>query len=238
LDEACVDVILVGDSVGNVRLGYPDTTYVTMEDMEKTVSSVAKANPKALVVGDMPIHSFDTACDAVKNARRLITAGAEAVKIEGGKEVKGVVGEIRAAEIEVMGHIAHTPQTDRKHLIEGKTEEQAEELICDASSLEEAGVFSMVLELVDREVAKRITDLVSIPTIGIGAGPDTDGQVLVLDDLVGWTDFSKFPKGKSPKFVGEGWDRRTPKAAVKQYIHRVKNRMFPTEKESYRVYRQ
>ncbi|HHQ45064.1 MAG TPA: 3-methyl-2-oxobutanoate hydroxymethyltransferase, partial [Candidatus Altiarchaeales archaeon] len=130
---------------------------------------------------------------------------------------------------------AHTPQTDLKHVVEGKSRGELERLLADARALEEAGVFSIVVELADMNVTKKITETVSVPTIGIGAGPHADGQVLVLDDLVGWTDFSKFPKGRPPKFLGSGWDRSSPNACVKQYIKKVRDGSFPSEAESYSV---
>jgi len=235
LDAAGIDIILIGDSVGNVRLGYPDTTHVTMDDMAAATSSVASAEPSAMVVVDMPIHSYETPETALANANQLISLGADAVKLEGGTEVAGIVRKLTQAGLEVMGHIAHTPQTDRRHVIEGRTKSEAEGLLCDAKSLEETGVFSVVIELADSQVAGRITDAVSVPTIGIGAGPHTDGQVLVLDDLVGWTDFSKFRNGKAPTFLGSGWDRRSPEATVKQFIRKVKDGTYPSEKESYNV---
>jgi 3-methyl-2-oxobutanoate hydroxymethyltransferase len=236
LDNSRIDVILVGDSIGNVRLGYPDTTYVTMDDMIKAVTSVAEARQSALVIADMPIHSYGTAKQGIGNAKRLIACKADAVKIEGGVEVKEIVKAIVTSKIPVMGHIAHTPQTDKKHVVEGRNEDEAKNLLEDAIALEMAGAFSIVIELADSSVAKRITEALSIPTIGIGAGPHTDGQVLVLDDLLGWTDFSKFPQGRPPKFLGVGWDRRNPESTVKEYIQKVKAKAYPTELESYQVY--
>ena len=217
LDSNGVGIILVGDSIGNVRLGYPDTTYVTMKDMLKAVGEVASAKPNALIVADMPIRSFDEPQSAIANARLFILAGADAVKLEGGLEKAAVVESLVKSGIQVMGHIGHTPQTDRRHTVEGKDERECQGLLEDAKALEAAGAFSIVVELADLNAAKRITASVSVPTIGIGAGPHTDGQVLVLDDLLGWTDFSKFPNSRPPKFLGSFWDRSSPENAVRQY---------------------
>ncbi|MBD3387934.1 MAG: 3-methyl-2-oxobutanoate hydroxymethyltransferase [Candidatus Altiarchaeales archaeon] len=236
LDSAGVDVILVGDSIGNVRLGYPDTTHVTLEDMMKAAADVTSEKANALVVVDMPIHTYDTFEDAVKNAKRLVDAGGEAVKLEGGSEVADMVKAIVDSGVDVMGHIAHTPQTEKKHRIKGRDEEDAGKLIGDARALEEAGAFAIVIELADPEVAGRVTESVGVPTIGIGAGPRTDGQVLVLDDLVGWTDFSRFPGGRKPRFIGE-WDTSSPEKAVGDFINKVKERAFPSEMECYSVYK-
>jgi 3-methyl-2-oxobutanoate hydroxymethyltransferase len=233
VDKAGVDVILVGDSGGMVLLEYPDTTHVTMDDMLWMTSSVAKANTRALVVGDMPIHSYDTPEDALANAKRFKEAGADVVKLEGGVEMKEIVKAIVAAGIPVMGHIAHTPQTEVKHRIEGKTAEEEVRLLADAKALEEAGAFAIVIELADSAVSKNITKSVKVPTIGIGAGPHTDGQVLVLDDLIGLTDPSKFPSGRMPKFVGQ-WPKE-PAVAVLQFIEKVRNGTFPGPNESYSV---
>jgi len=233
VDRAGVDVILVGDSGGTVLLGYPDTTHVKMDDMLWMTSSVAKAKTRAMVVGDMPLHSYDTPEYAIKNAKKFKEAGADVVKLEGGVEKKEIVKAIVAAGIPVMGHIAHTPQTDIKHLIEGKTAAEEEMLLADAKALEEAGVFAIVIELADTTVAQNITKAVKVPTIGIGAGPYTDGQVLVLDDLIGLTDPSKFPSGRLPKFVGE-WPK-DPALAVRQFIEKVRKGRFPGPNESYSV---
>lgn len=233
VDRAGVDVILVGDSGGMALLGYADTTHVTLDDMLWMTRSVANANTRALVVGDMPIHSYDTPDTAVENARKFIKAGADVVKLEGGVEKKDIVKAIVSAGIPVMGHIAHTPQTDRRHVIEGKTLAEEGKLLADAKALEEAGVFAIVIELADAAVSKKITESVRIPTIGIGAGPHTDGQVLVLDDLLGLTDPAKFPSGRLPKFVGE-WPK-DPASAVKQYIEKVRSGAFPGPSESYSV---
>ena len=147
-----------------------------------------------------------------------------------------VVAALIKAGIAVMGHIGHTPQTDKAHTIRGRSEEEVRILLEDAKALEKAGVFSIVIELADATVAGRITDSVTVPTIGIGAGPRTDGQVLVLDDLLGWTDFSKFPNSKPPKFVGDFWDRESPENTVREYIKKVKDDTFPGVRESYDVY--
>jgi 3-methyl-2-oxobutanoate hydroxymethyltransferase len=236
LDGAGIDVILVGDSIGNVRLGYPDTTYVTMKDMLKAVKSVASTKPKALVVADMPIHSFDNNRLAIASANSFIHAGADAVKLEGGVGAAPAIRAVVASSVPVMGHIGLTPQTDRKPIVEGRDDAEAIGLLADAKALEDAGAFSMVVELTDAQVGRRITESVSVPTIGIGAGPHMDGQVLVLDDLLGWTDFSRFPSGRPPRFLGDFWDRTDPDATVRQYIRKVRDGTYPSDSESYHVY--
>jgi 3-methyl-2-oxobutanoate hydroxymethyltransferase len=235
LDECGVDIILVGDSLGNVRLGFQDTKSVTMEHMALAVNDVASARPKAKIVADLPLGSYDNRVDGLSNALRLLSCGADAVKLEGGRAVADTVSHITDAGADVMGHIGHTPQTDVGHRIRGKTESEALGLIDDAVSLEDAGAFALVLELVDADVAGRVTDAVGIPTIGIGAGAHVGGQVLVLDDLLGWTDFSGFPRGQ-PTFIGGGWDRSSPENAVRDYVRRVKEGSFPSDDECYRVY--
>jgi 3-methyl-2-oxobutanoate hydroxymethyltransferase len=188
LDEAGIPLILVGDSVGMVVLGYPDTTWVTMADMEHHVRAVARAKPQALLAADMPIHSYDTVDDAVANARRLVAAGAEAVKAEGGQKIEKQVRAIVAAGIPFFGHLGMLPQSvliEGGYHIKGKVDREREALLADAQSLVDAGAFAVVLELVTPPVARDITRAISIPTIGIGSGPDCDGQILVTHDLVG-----------------------------------------------------
>jgi 3-methyl-2-oxobutanoate hydroxymethyltransferase len=236
LDSAGIDAILVGDSIGNVRLGYQDTTWVTMDDMVRATTSVSCSEPSAMVVVDMPIHSYETPESALINADRLLSAGADAVKLEGGTQSAKVVEELTRSGTQVMGHIAYTPQTDLKPRVEGRNEDEARRLLDDAIALQKSGVFAIVIELADSEVAKRITEAIAAPTIGIGAGPYTDGQVLVLDDLLGWTDFSRFPHGLPPHFLGTDWDRSNPESTVRQYIKKVRDGTYPSEKESYRVF--
>jgi len=188
LDEAGVPVLLVGDSVGMVVLGYPDTTWVTMEDMVHHVGAVARARPSGLLVADLPYASYRTPEEALANARRLLEAGAGAVKAEGGRAIGVVVEALVGAGIPFLGHLGMLPQHIReegRYRIKGRTEEEHQGLIEDARYLAGAGAFGVVLELVVPAVAAEITRAVSIPTIGIGSGPDCDGQILVTHDLVG-----------------------------------------------------
>ena len=212
LDEAGVSLILVGDSLGMVVLGYPDTTHVTMDEMCHHVRAVARAKPKALVVADLPFASYDSIDLALANARRLLAAGAEAVKAEGGRAIAPQVQAIVEAGIPFMGHLGMLPQhvleEGGKYRIKGKTDEQHEALLLDADALVTAGAFAVVLELVTPVVAQELTARISIPTIGIGSGPDCDGQILVTHDLVG-----AFP-WFTPRFV-------TPKAQTGEAIRQA-----------------
>jgi 3-methyl-2-oxobutanoate hydroxymethyltransferase len=188
LDESGIDLILVGDSVGMVVLGYPDTTLVTMEEMLHHTRAVARGVQRACILADLPIASYDTPELAVQNARRLIEAGAHAVKLEGGASHVPQIRALHEAGIEVMAHIGMQPQRVRiegGYRVKGKTPEEADRLVADADAVEKAGAFGLLLELVKSDVATRITSALSIPTIGIGAGPDCDGQVLVIHDLIG-----------------------------------------------------
>jgi 3-methyl-2-oxobutanoate hydroxymethyltransferase len=188
LDEAGIPLILVGDSLGMVVLGYPDTTHVTMTEMEHHVRAAARAKPRALLAADMPYHSYDTVPDAVANAKRLAAAGAEAVKAEGGLDIQDQVRAIVASGIPFLGHLGMLPQhvlEEGGYHVKGKTEPEHQRLLADAHALANAGAFAVVLELVTPRVAKELTQQVPIPTIGIGAGPDCDGQILVTPDLLG-----------------------------------------------------
>lgn len=188
LDEAGIPFILVGDSLGMVVLGYPDTTLVTMEEMEHHVRAVARAKPQAIVGADLPFRSYDNPKDAVTNARRLVAAGAEVVKAEGGRTIIGQVRAIIDAGIPFIGHLGMLPQSIReegRYHIKGKSDSERTALLADASALEEVGASAIVLELVTPAVAKEITVALKIPTIGIGSGPDCDGQILVVNDLIG-----------------------------------------------------
>jgi 3-methyl-2-oxobutanoate hydroxymethyltransferase len=198
LDEAGIPFIHVGDTVGMVVLGYPDTTLVTMADMEHHMRAVARAKPRAMLAADLPIGTYDTPADAVANAKRLVAAGAEAVKAEGGSAIIEQVRAIVAAGIPYCGHLGMLPQHVREeggYKIKGKNEAEHQALIRDAQLLAEAGAFALVLEIVTPAVAKEITQKIAIPTIGIGSGPDCDGQILVTPDLIG-----AFP-WFTPKFV-------------------------------------
>jgi len=188
LDEAGIPFIHVGDTLGMVVLGYPDTTLVTMADMEHHVRAVARAKPRALIAADLPFGSYDTVAEAVANARRLVAAGAEAVKAEGGRAILPQVQAIIAAGIPYCGHLGMLPQHVREeggYHIKGRTETEREALLADAQALAAAGAFAVVLEIVTPPVAKELTAQLDIPTIGIGSGPDCDGQILVTFDLVG-----------------------------------------------------
>ena len=198
LDEAGIPLILVGDSLGMVVLGYPDTTHVTMADMEHHVRAAARARPRALLAADLPYHSCLTAADALENSKRLVTAGAEAVKAEGGRVIIEQVRAIVGAGIPFIGHLGMLPQSvleEGGYHIKGKKDAERDALLADAKALEHAGSFAIVLELVTPPVAKEISQSIGIPTIGIGSGPDCDGQILVTPDLVGG--FPWF----TPKFV-------------------------------------
>lgn len=198
-DKAGVDVLLVGDSAGMVVLGYENTISVTMEQMEIFVSAVARAKQNSLVVGDLPFMSYQASIpDAIANSGRLIKAGADAVKLEGGQVMADTVSAIVETGIPVMGHIGFQPQTtalSQGYKVQGRTADAAKLLIEDAKALEEAGVFSIALEMVSYEVAKIISESISVPTIGIGSGLHCDGQVLVVHDILGLYEKLK------PKFV-------------------------------------
>lgn len=188
LDEVGVPLILVGDSLGMVVLGYPDTTSVTMAEMEHHIRAAARAKTQALLAADLPFHSYETPAGAVENAKRLVAAGAEAVKAEGGRDIQNQVRAIVAAGIPFLGHLGMLPQHVREeggYRVKGKVEAEREALLLDATALVEAGAFATVLELVSPPVAKELTKEIPIPTIGIGSGRDCDGQILVTPDLLG-----------------------------------------------------
>ena len=188
LDEAGIPLILVGDSLGMVVLGYPDTTHVTIAEMEHHVRAAARAKPNACLAADLPYGSYQTVESALENARRLKTAGAEAVKAEGGRAIVDQVRAIVAAGIPFIGHLGMLPQhvlEEGGYRIKGKNESEREALMEDAEALADAGAFAIVLELVTPPVAAELTRRISIPTIGIGSGRDCDGQILVIHDLLG-----------------------------------------------------
>ncbi|HXF10276.1 MAG TPA: 3-methyl-2-oxobutanoate hydroxymethyltransferase [Desulfuromonadaceae bacterium] len=188
LDETGVPVLFVGDSLGMVVLGYPDTTQVTMADMEHHVRAAARAKPQALLGADLPYKSYETVVEAVANSKRLMAAGAEFVKAEGGADILPQVAAIIGAGIPFMGHLGMLPQhvlEEGGYHIKGKKEAEHQRLIADAKLLAEAGAFAIVLELVTPPVAKEISQGISVPTIGIGSGTDCDGQILVTNDLIG-----------------------------------------------------
>jgi 3-methyl-2-oxobutanoate hydroxymethyltransferase len=234
LDEAGVDVILIGDSLANVVLGLESTRDVTIDDMVYHARAVGRAVRNAFVVGDMPFSSYQVeGADIVGDAKKLIAAGCDAVKVEWFDQCLDTVKQLRNAGIAVMGHIGLTPQTAAESggfKVRGKTAGEAKRLYDQALALQDAGCFSMVLECVPDRIAKVITENVKILTIGIGAGPDCDGQVLVLHDALG------ILKDHQPKFVKGFCDIvSVSKEAVSRYIHEVKGRDFPDHQQSYSV---
>ncbi|MDQ1359384.1 MAG: 3-methyl-2-oxobutanoate hydroxymethyltransferase [Acidimicrobiaceae bacterium] len=233
-DSAGVDLILVGDSLAMVVLGYGDTLSVTVADMEHHTAAVARAQPRPMVITDMPWLSYHlNAEDAVRNAARLIRAGAQAVKLEGGRKRLPMIEAILDAEIPVMGHIGLTPQS--LHMmggfkVQGKERDAVEALVADGRALADAGCFALVLEGVPDTVAAMITDAVPIPTIGIGAGPSCDGQVLVFHDLLGLED------RVMPKFVRRYASLKADAvAALAAFASDVRGHRFPNSEESYHL---
>lgn len=244
LSECGVDMILVGDSVGNSMLGYETTIPVTLEDVIHHSAAVSRAKPDCLIVGDMPFMSYKVSVEqALENcARMLQEGGAEAVKIEGAGRVVDIVRAVVDSGIPVMGHIGLTPQSIYQvggYRVQGRTAKQTKEMVKQAQALEDAGAFSIVIELAPSETAKVITEAIGIPTIGIGAGPYCDGQVLVLPDMLGlFQDFK-------PKFVKRYANiREVIENAVKEYSSEVREGTFPdadhsfemTEEETGRLY--
>lgn len=234
-DESGINGILVGDSLGNVVLGYEDTVSVTMEDMIHHGAAVARGAKNALVVVDMPFMSYEvTVEEAVRNAGRLMKEGrAGAVKLEGGVRVAEQIRAIVKAGIPVMGHIGLTPQSINVFggfKVQGKSEEAARALLADAKAVEEAGAFAVVIEAVPAALAQMITDAVSIPTIGIGAGAGCDGQILVYQDMLGM--FSDF----TPKFVKRYANvGEVMREAFANYAAEVASGAFPTEEHTYKI---
>lgn len=235
IDESGVNAILVGDSLGMVMLGYDDTLSVTMEDMIHHTKAVARGAKNALIIADMPFMSYQTSVyDAVVNAGRLIKEGhAQAVKVEGGSAVIEQIKAIVNAQIPVMAHIGLTPQSINAFggfKVQGKSEEAARKIIDDAVMLDKAGVFGITLECVPEKLARIITEKVSVPTIGIGAGRYCDGQVLVYQDMI-----SMFG-GFTPKFAKKYADIGTQmKEAFKKYSQEVKNGSFPSEEHTFSI---
>lgn len=235
MDEAGINAILVGDSLGNVVLGYEDTLSVTMEDMIHHGAAVARGAKNAMVVVDMPFMSYQTSVyDAVVNAGRLMKEGrASAVKLEGGKEVCPQVKAVTEAGIPVMGHLGLTPQSINAlggHRVQGKTQQAAQKLLDDARALQEAGAFAVVLECVPERLADKVTKELEIPTIGIGAGAGCDGQVLVYQDMLGM--FSDFTPKFVKKFANVG---QVMKEAFKSYIDEIQQGSFPSQEHCYSI---
>ena len=227
VDEAGVDAIIVGDSLGMVVLGYTSTTQVTMDDMIRHAGAVKRGAKRALLIGDMPHKSFDNPADAVKNASRFVEeAGCEAVKLEG--ESYGAVSAIIKRGIPVLGHLGLTPQTASEFKVQGKEASKAAEILGAAKRLEEAGCFGIVLECIPAELADIITSNLSIPTIGCGAGPSCDGQILVLNDVLGL--FDRF----LPKFAKRYADLGAiAKEAISKYKKEVEAEEFPKKENSF-----
>ena len=211
LDESGIEIILVGDSLGMVVLGYEDTTEVTLDEMVHHTRAAARGVKRALLIGDLPIHTYENPAQAVGSARALMDAGAHAVKLEGGASHVARIKAIIAEGIPVMGHIGMLPQSVREeggYKVKGRTPTEADALLADALAVEKAGAFAVVLEIVAAETARRITQALAIPTIGIGSGSHCDGQILVTHDLIGL--FPWF----TPKFV-------SPEARVADDIRRA-----------------
>ena len=231
-DEAGADILLVGDSLAMVVLGLDDTLSVTIDDMAYHVRAVARAQPNALVVADMPWLSYHVSpAETVENAAQLIRAGASAVKLEGGQNRLEMVCALTNAEIPVMGHIGLTPQSINMlggFKVQCQSEEAANMLVATAQALEKSGCFSLVLEGIPSAAAKRVTEALEIPTIGIGAGPDCDGQVLVFHDVLGLQD------QLSPKFVRQYASlKQAAVAGLQEFAQDVRSGAFPSESESY-----
>lgn len=231
-DKAGIDVLLVGDSAGMVMLGYENTIPVTMEQMCLFTEAVSRGRKNSLIVGDLPFMSYQASItDAIENSGRLIKAGADAVKLEGGEPMAETISEIVSVGIPVMGHIGLQPQTtmlSQGYKVQGKTKDSALQLIHDAKALEEAGVFSIALEMVTKEVAQIISESISIPTIGIGSGVNCDGQVLVVQDLLGMYEKIK------PKFAKRYLELSDEIVkAVGSYKKEVESSQFPTEENSF-----
>ena len=232
VDEAGVDMILVGDTLAMVVLGYDDTLHVTIDDMTHHIAAVARAKPGALVVGDLPWMSYHVSREeTVCNAAALVRAGAGAVKLEGGTKRLDAVRAILDAEVPVMGHVGLTPQsihTFGGFRVQGKTLESARRVVDDAVALAEAGCFAVVLECVPDAVARLVTDSIPVPTIGIGAGRHCDGQVLVYHDLLGLQDWLR------PKFVRRYANLHGDSvAAVRRFAEDVREGTFPSSEETY-----
>ena len=234
VDQAGIDVILVGDSLGMVVQGHENTLPVTMDEMIYHAKMVVRAAKNAMVIGDMPFMSYQSSVvDAIKNAGRFLKeAGTSAIKLEGGSEVADHINAMTKSDIPVMAHIGLTPQSIHRmggYKVQGKTEEAARKLIEEAHIVEDAGAFSVLLEAIPMDLAKKITEELSIPTIGIGAGTYCDGQVLVLHDLLGL--FERFV----PKFVKKYANlKEEALKAIKTYKEDIEQGLFPSEEQSFK----
>jgi len=222
LDEAGIPLLLVGDSLGMVLLGYPDTTHVTLAEMEHHVRAAARAKPRALLAADMPFQSYQSPAQAVATARRLVAAGAEAVKAEGGRAILPQVQAILADGIPFIGHLGMLPQSvleEKGYHVKGKTDAERLNLLADAEALAQAGAFAVVLELVTPSVAREITQKIPIPTLGVGTSPHCDGEILVVTDLLGLS------PGDIPRHVKKHSDFKQPmRAAVVEWKQGVEGR--------------
>ena len=235
-DKAGIDILLVGDSGGMVMLGYENTIPVTMEQMCFFTQAVSRGRQNAMVVADMPFMSYQASkSQAIENAGRLVKAGADAVKLEGGVEIKDTVKSIVEIGIPVMGHIGFQPQTttlQEGYKVQAKTKDAALNLVQNAKALQEAGVFGIVLEMVTKEASKIITESITIPTIGIGSGPDCDGQVLVVHDVLGLYEKIK------PKFAKRYLELSVDIVkAVTAYRNEVISGKFPSQEHSFSMER-
>jgi 3-methyl-2-oxobutanoate hydroxymethyltransferase len=232
LDACGVDVILVGDSVANVVYGMRTTLTIGMDEMVYHTRAVAQGVERALIVSDMPFLSYQVSTEgAVLNAGRLLQSGAEAVKVEGAGPILETVRRLVDLGIPVMGHLGLTPQSVHKlggYRLQAKKPEEQEKLLQDALALEQAGCFALVLEKIPAELARRVTERLRIPTIGIGAGPDCDGQVLVLQDMLGFSDEPRFKFVKRFAEVG-----RVIRSAVETYVAEVRSGQFPGKEHSF-----
>ena len=223
-----VDVILVGDSAGMVMLGYDDTRNVTMDDMIRFTTAVKNARTNSLIVTDLPINSYENKDSAITNSKRLVEAGAHAVKLEGGKEIGKIIKAVVDSGIPVMGHLGLLPQTAEKYSVQAKKSEDAVDLLQDAKKLEESGVFSIVFEMVTSDVAKIITKSVKVPTIGIGSGINCDGQVLVVHDMLGM--FEKIKPKFAKRYLNLSEEIRN---AINSYVKDVKEEKFPGQEHTF-----
>jgi len=232
IDESGIELILIGDSAGNIMSGYQTTVYVNMDQMLMHTEWVKRAVKYGLIISDMPFLSYQVSIEkAIENAGKFLKAGAEAVKLEGGEEIIEIVRKLIGFGIPVMGHLGLTPQSVHHfggYKVQGKNDESAKKMMKDAKLLDEAGVFAIVLEKIPSELGKKITESVNCATIGIGAGKHTDGQVLVSSDLLGLT------KAFKPKFLRKYANcAEIYKNAFQNYINDVKNLNYPSDEESY-----
>lgn len=226
LDEVDIDLILVGDSLGMVILGYPDTRSVTIQDMLYHTRIVARGSKNTPIIGDMPINSYNTIEDGITNARKFLDAGAQGVKIEGNKPE--VIKALVTNGIPVMGHIGLLPQTAQNYRLKGRDKEEAQRIFNDATEIDKLNVFSIVLECIPELLSKKITEAVQAPTIGIGAGKYCDGQVLVINDLLG------MDKTVGPKYLKKYADLNgVIKKAIGRFKDEVLNGEYPDEEHTY-----